>query len=62
MLAMWLEMGRTLSWSSMTTHVLQDDRDRMNLEGRAVSYHGYIWYQLGLYGLSSHLKRTRKPL
>lgn len=32
MLAMWVEMGRMLSWSSMTTQFLQDERDRMNLE------------------------------
>lgn len=32
MFAMWLEMGRMLSWSSMTTQFLQDARDRMNLE------------------------------
>jgi hypothetical protein len=31
MLAMWEEMGRMLSWSSMTRHFLQDARDRINL-------------------------------
>lgn len=32
MFAMWLEIGRMLSWSSMTTQFLHDARDRMNLE------------------------------
>lgn len=32
MFAMWLETGRMLSWSSMTTQFLQDASDRMNLE------------------------------
>lgn len=29
--AMWLEIGRMLSWSSMTTQFLQDASERMNL-------------------------------
>lgn len=32
MLAMWLDTGRMLSWSSMTMQFLQDASDRMNLE------------------------------
>lgn len=32
MFAMWLEIGRMLSWSSMTTQFLQDASDRMNLK------------------------------
>lgn len=31
MLAAWLEMGRMLSWSSITRQVLHEARDRMNL-------------------------------
>lgn len=32
MFAMWLEIGRMLSWSSMTTQFLHDASDRMNLK------------------------------
>lgn len=32
MFAMWVEIGRMLSWSSMTTQFLQDAKDRMNLK------------------------------
>lgn len=31
MLAMWEEMGRMLSWSSMTRHFLQEAKERINL-------------------------------
>lgn len=31
MFAMWLDTGRMLSWSSITTQFLQDARDRINL-------------------------------
>lgn len=29
--AMWLEIGKMLSWSSMTTQFLQDASERINL-------------------------------
>lgn len=35
MFAMWLEIGRMLSWSSITTQFLQDARDKMNLQTHA---------------------------
>lgn len=36
MLAMWEEMGRMLSWSSMTRHFLQDARERINLRNKTM--------------------------
>lgn len=34
MLAAWEEMGRMLSWSSMTRHFLQEAKDRINLRNK----------------------------
>lgn len=36
MLAAWEEMGRMLSWSSMTRHFLQEARERINLRNKTV--------------------------
>lgn len=38
MFAMWLEIGRMLSWSSMTTQFLQDASERMNLENSTATF------------------------
>ena len=34
MLAAWEEMGRMLSWSSMTRHFLHEARERINLRNK----------------------------
>lgn len=40
MLAAWEEMGRMLSWSSMTRHFLHEARERINLRNKTTVVRG----------------------